>query len=119
MKKIMVVDDSEVMRAGIEFYFKPKGYVVLAAGSAEEALPSIKTQKPDLLLLDFNMPRMNGLELLSLVREFDRDVKVIMVSGDVIELKDNPQVRELGVFSLMDKPVDFFELESLIKKAIG
>ena len=62
---------------------------------------------------------MSGIELLKLVRQLDKTLKVIIVSGEVKNFRDNPQLNQLDIFAFMDKPIDFFELESLIQKAVA
>ena len=115
--KLLVVDDEEEIREFVGSYFKRRGYVVLAANSGEEALAVIREQSPDIMLLDMNLPKMNGIELLKLVRQFNNIVKVILVSGYELNRSD-PQFQELDIFEFMRKPIGFSELESTIKKAV-
>ena len=61
-KMILIVDDEEDLRDGMSFQFKNRGYDVVAALDGLEALEKLKTIKPDLIIVDLNMPRMNGLE---------------------------------------------------------
>ena len=71
--KVFVVDDEEDTREYIKSHFKRRGYLMFTAGSAEEALPIIKEENPNIMLLDVNLPKMNGIELLKLVRQFNPD----------------------------------------------
>jgi len=116
--RLLVVDDTEAMRKCIEYYFKEKGFTVLTAKSGEEALPIIIGQQPAIMLVDITLPEMNGIELLKLVRQFNKTIKVIFISAEIEDYKDNPQLKQLDIFAFLDKPPDFFELESLIKKAL-
>ncbi len=79
--KIMVVEDEEVMNVHIKSYFERREYSVITASSAEEALPMVAKENPDLMLLDIGLPGMNGLELLKEIRKFNRRLKVILISG--------------------------------------
>lgn len=116
--RILVVDDLEIIREHLKSYFERRYYTMLVAGSAEEALPIIKEQNPEIMLLDINLPKMSGIELLGLVRQFNKTIKVIMVSGYHIDYKNDSQFQGLDVFELMQKPVDLAELEAVIKKAV-
>lgn len=116
--RLLVVDDEEEIREFAGSYFKRRGYIVLVADSGEEALAIIREQSPDIMLLDMNLPKMSGIELLKLVRQFNNIVKVIMVSGYELNSND-PQFQELDIFGFMRKPIGFIELESAIKKAIA
>ena len=116
--KILVVDDTPTVREAIQYYFEQQGYIIFTAASAEEALPIIKKDQPDILLLDITLPQMNGIELLKLVREFNKTVKVIVISAEIQKYKNDSLLKQRDIFAFLDKPPDFFELESLIKKAL-
>jgi len=116
--KIMVVDDLEIFCDHLNLYFGRRGYTVFTACSAEEALPVIKEQDPQVILLDINLPKMSGIGLLGLVRKFNKKLKVIMLSSDIDNYRDNLQVRQLDIFAFADKSIDFLELQSLIEKAV-
>jgi len=115
--KILVVDDTPIVRECIQYYFEQKGYIILSAASAEEALPIIKESSPDILLSDVNLPQMNGIELVKLVRQFNKNIKVIIMSGNLGFRKD-PQLKALNILEIFDKPMDFDKLEAAIKKAL-
>ena len=116
--KILVVDDLKILCEHLKCYFERRGYTVFTAGSAEEALPVIKEQDPQVILLDINLPKMNGIDLLGLVRQFNKRLKVIMLSGDIENYRDDPQLKKLDIFAFADKSIDFLELQSLIEKAV-
>src|SRR5262245_40836461 len=67
-KRILVVDDSESLRDFFQLVLAEAGYDVVTASSGEEGLEKTKALKPDLILLDFIMPGMDGLELLTRLR---------------------------------------------------
>ena len=69
--RILVVDDARMIRDAVKYYFKSKGFIVLSAGSAEEALPIIIGHKPEIMLVDRELPGMSGPDLLRLVREIN------------------------------------------------
>lgn len=115
--KVFVVDDEEDTREYIKSHFKRRGYLMFTAGSAEEALPIIKEENPNIMLLDMNLPKMSGIELLKLVRQFNPTIKVILVSGSEMGPADDSQIKELDVLEVMRKPVSFEALEEILKKA--
>lgn len=115
--KLLVVDDMLTVREAIQYYFEGKGYIILSAASAEEALPIIKESSPDILLSDVNLPQMNGIELVKLVRQFNKTIKVIIMSGN-LEFRKDPQLKALNILEIFDKPMDFDKLEAVIKKAL-
>lgn len=116
--KLLVVDDTPTVREAIEYYFEGKDYIILSAASAEEALPIIKEENPDIMLSDINLPQMSGIDLIKAVRQFNKSIKVIIMSGEIKKYRNDPHLRQLDILALLDKPIDFLEVESLIEKAL-
>jgi len=117
--KILVVDDTQTVREAIQYYFEGKDYIIITAASAEEALPIIKEENPDIVLSDINLPQMNGIDLIKSVRQFNKTIKVIIMSGEIKKYGNDPRLRHLDILALLDKPIDFLEVEALIKKALA
>lgn len=117
--KLLIVDDEKEICELTAAHFKRKGYVAFVANSGEEALSLIKEQNPQLMLLDMNLPRMNGIDLLKLVREFNTTLKVIVVSGYAVYWQNQPDVKELNILAFIQKPVALADLESAVMKAVG
>ncbi|MBI3007500.1 MAG: response regulator [candidate division NC10 bacterium] len=110
MAKVLVVDDEpEAVELLVEF-LSSKGYEVLTATSGEEALRRVKEDRPHLVLLDIQMPKMNGLEVLRRIREIDPEMGVIMATG-VNEEDVGRKALELGAFDYIVKPLDMKYLE--------
>ncbi len=82
-KKILVVDDEPGIRETIDALLKPRGYVVILAADGEEGLQKIKSEKPDLVLLDIMMPKADGWQVLKAIRdnEATRELPVIMLTA--------------------------------------
>lgn len=117
--KLLIVDDEEDTREYVKSHFKRRGYLTLTAGSAEDALPIIKDEDPDIMLLDFNLPGMNGIELLRLVRQTNQTIRVILASGSDLILASDPRLKELNVTDVLQKPISFEVLEATLKKLIA
>ena len=110
MSKVLVVDDEpEAVELLVEF-LSSKGYEVLTATSGQEALRQVKEERPHLVLLDVQMPKMNGIEVLKRIREIDPEMGVIMATG-VNEEDVGRQALELGAFDYIVKPLDLKYLE--------
>lgn len=117
--KLLVVDDEALANAHLKSYFEKRGYIVFTACSAEEALPLIKNEDADLMLLDIALPGMDGIEMLHRVREFNSTLKVILISGyhnlDFIDVTK----KELNIYECVRKPIGLVELEQIVKRALS
>jgi two-component system response regulator DegU len=80
--KVMIADDHVLMREGLKQLLEFDGSIKVIAEAANgvECLESLKTIKPEVLLLDINMPNKNGIEVLKEIRENDIDIKVLMLT---------------------------------------
>ena len=117
--KILIVDDKEGIRKEAGHYFKEKGYVVFTVGSGEKALPLIKECCPDVIILDLDLPGMNGLEMLAQARQFNKSSRVIIVSGQDIDVRSSLLCRKLDITDFKAKPVALKDLESRISGLLG
>ena len=115
MSKIMVVDDEVKECELLERFLERKGYDVITFYNGEKALERVKYEKPDVILLDIKMPGMDGIEVLRNIREFDKDVGVIMVTA-LNDKATGIAATRLGANDYVTKPVDLDHLETSIRK---
>lgn len=82
MKKIMIVDDSLIMRINLKKIFEKQGYVVVAeASNGQEAIEKYVKFRPDLTTMDITMPVLDGISALQKIRAIDGSACVIMISA--------------------------------------
>ncbi|MDD5558477.1 response regulator [Candidatus Methylomirabilis sp.] len=108
--RVLVVDDEPGAVELLQEFLVAKGYEVIAASNGAEAVQKVVEERPHLILLDVRMPRMDGLEALRRIREIDKEVAVIMVTG-VNEEEIGRQAMALGAFDYIVKPLDLPYLE--------
>ena len=110
---IMIVDDSVTVRKVTSRLLERQGYDVVTAKDGVDAIEQLETIKPDLMLLDIEMPRMDGFEVTNLVRhhEIHRDLPIIMITSRTGE-KHRERALSLGVNQYMGKP---FQEETLLE----
>lgn len=118
--KILVVEDNEANRMLIRFILEPHGYELREAEDAETGLRMAAEQRPELILMDLQLPGMDGICARRLLREGaeTRDIKVIAVTSFAME-DDREKVMAAGFEDFVSKPVDADELLETIKKHIG
>ena len=114
--KILVVDDEKRMVRFIQLNLEQDGFQVLTAYNGSEALEQVRTQLPDLILLDIMMPDINGFEVLKRIREVNT-VPVIMLTAKGEE-DDRIQGLELGADDYITKPFSPREMVSRIRAVL-
>ncbi|MCL6452725.1 MAG: response regulator [Alicyclobacillus sp.] len=113
-KKILVVDDQFGIRVLLEEVLHQEGYEVFQAPNGQVALEIVRTQSPDLILLDMKIPGMDGLEILHNIRKLGVDTKVIMMTA-YGELDLIQEAMEMGALDHFTKPFDIDELRKAVK----
>ncbi len=103
--KILIVDDSVSIRRSIRQMLSQKDYVILEASNGREALEKIEEESPDLLLLDLEMPGMNGYDVLNVLRTRSLlpDLKIAVLTSRSSE-KHRQRAHELGAHKYLTKP---------------
>lgn len=113
---VLVVDDEKTVRDGIRLALKSE-YDVKTSSTAEEALDSIRTSPPDLVLLDIGLPGMNGIDALARIKEIDHEMPVIMITA-YEDIKTVVSAMKLGAYDYVPKPVVIGSLKVVIQNAI-
>jgi DNA-binding response OmpR family regulator len=111
-KTVLIIDDEEDLRDTVEFQFKSKGFNVVTAVDGVDGLKKLESVSPDLIILDMNMPRMNGLEfyqkILDDVMRPKYPVLVLTARANMEQL-----FRELDIHGFIAKP---FEIDELVEE---
>lgn len=120
---ILVVEDYEDTRSMMRRFLEIRGYRVVEGANGEEALQVAMSERPDLILMDLQMPVIDGFMATRLIREFEHlgDVPVIAVTAHQtrgIDFRNNVDELGLGRIEYLNKPVDFDELESLLRRLL-
>jgi DNA-binding response OmpR family regulator len=107
MKKILVVDDEKEVLESLKSILTRNSYEAITTLSSEDALKIAKLQHPDLVLLDINMPEMDGRDVLARLKKDDstKNIPVIMVTARIDQL-DRDCSLELGAHEYITKPCD-------------
>jgi len=118
-KKIITVDDSPSVRKMVEFSLKSKGYVMGSAGDGIEALELMRQEPFDAVILDVNMPRMNGLEFLENIKNDENfaAIPVIMLTTEGQD-EDRDKAMALGASAYIVKPFKPTQLLSLLEEIL-
>jgi CheY-like chemotaxis protein len=112
---ILVVEDDTNQRALYEEELVDEGYTVLTAGDGKEAIAHVRARKPDLIILDINMPVMDGLDTLSQLLEHDGQIPVI-INTAYASYQDS--FTSWSADAYVVKSSDLSELKETIKKLL-
>ena len=114
--KVMVIDDSKTIRRTAEVLLQKAGCIVLTADNGFEALPIISSQQPDMLFIDIMMPRLDGYQTCSLIKNNPdfRNTPVIMLSSKD-GLFDRAKGRVVGAELYLTKPFTREDLLSALR----
>lgn len=119
MKKILIVDDEPAILMSLDFLMKKEGFHVFIARDGEEALTIIKTENPDLIVLDIMMPNVDGYEVCRFVKNSPayEKIKVIFLSAKTSKA-DIEKGYALGADGYVVKPFSTKELVKQVKQLI-
>lgn len=120
MFRVVIADDEETIRNGLKNLiesYKLNLSVIATAEDGEDAMKAINKYHPEIILMDINMPFMNGLEVIKSIREQNKDVKIIIISG-YSQFEYAQRALELGVFSYILKPINYRNFKDVLIKAM-
>lgn len=114
---ILIVDDERTLARSIKLFLADHGYEAEVAENGEKALELLERLRPDLVFLDMNLPGISGIELLKRIKEYDRNIAVIIMTA-YGSIEGAVEAVKLGAFDYMKKPVDLEELKLLADRAL-
>ena len=115
MAKVLIIDDEPDFRTFTDLLLKRLGYDVSLADNGWSGLELYRREHPDVILLDLNMPEMDGVEVLKQIRTVDSKQAVIVLTGDRRPQTER-QVRALGVSEFLVKDSSSRLLEDTVKR---
>jgi DNA-binding response OmpR family regulator len=119
MAKLLIVDDEADVREFAANFFRKRKIDVIVASSGEEAVEKALKQKPRLVLLDIKMSGIDGIETLRRIKQDNKDMKVVMVTGKKPDDEDSyEKCRQLGACDYIHKPLELDELERVVLKEL-
>ena len=106
MKSVLIVDDSRVSRRILRNMLEVVGFEVAGeAINGKEGLEQYKKLSPDVVTMDITMPEMNGIDALKLIREYDPEAKIIIITAAGQDEKRDEAIRS-GATAFVTKPYD-------------
>jgi two-component system, NtrC family, response regulator AtoC len=115
---VLIIEDESTLAKNLTQYLVRHGFDARGAGSAEEGLALLEDYRPDLVLLDFHLPGMNGLRALEKLRHRDPSAKVIIMTGHG-SIQMAVDAMRAGAYDYVTKPIVLSELKLRVTKALG
>lgn len=114
---ILIIDDEEAQRSILKGYLEKRGFKIYAASSGNEGVKTVKENLIDIVLSDYKMPDITGLDVLEHVKKINPEISfVILTAYGTIE--NAVKAIRLGAFDYISKPVDLDELDMLLERII-
>ena len=114
---VLIAEDSYDTRIMLKRAFELKGYSVIEAADGNEALEAVRQNRPNLILVDLNMPVVDGLETVKTIRKLEtpgEHVPIVAITAfDVYGMKE--AALEIGCNTYLSKPLDMEELDRTLK----
>lgn len=117
--KIVVVDDEKMVTSAFKALFKVEGYSdIHLFNNPNDAVAFLRENKPDLIISDFMMPEMNGLEFLTEAKKLYNEVSMILLTGYADKENAIKAINEIGLYKYIEKPWDNDDLMMNIRNGI-
>ena len=115
---VLIIEDETVLAKNIRLYLERSGFDVRTAESAEGGMQQVREFRPDIVLLDYQLPGRNGLDLLVEMQRHDAGIPVIMLTGQgSIDMAVEAMKR--GAVDFLTKPVALAKLKQAVEKVLG
>ena len=116
MTTILLVEDDKNQRLLYELELRQEGYEVVTASNGKEALEKVQVQRPDIIIMDINMPKMDGIEAIGRILDKNKEIPVI-INTAYSNYKDNYMSWAADAYII--KSSDLTELKDKIREALA
>jgi two-component system nitrogen regulation response regulator GlnG len=116
MNRILIVDDDQATCRLLGAIFRAEGFDVLTAHDGPSGIDAVLTAKPDVVLLDLEMPAMDGMAVLERLKKEAPGVPVVMLTGSM-DVKNAVRAIQLGAFNYLTKPMNRAEVVIVVRRA--
>ena len=115
MTKIVVADDDRMFRKAAETTLRRQGYAVTTASDGEEALQLIRAERPDIIVLDLIMPKLQGFDVLQVLKQDSLTAAIpVIVLSSLTQEQDKQEALDLGAVAYFNKAT--YSLGELVKQ---
>ncbi|MBI2424728.1 MAG: response regulator [Candidatus Hydrogenedentes bacterium] len=113
---ILIVDDEANIRSALERWFNIRGFQVEQAQDGQEAVEKCATRQYDVITMDLEMPRMNGIDAIFHIKQSQPNVPIVVLTAYP---RDSKQALENGASMVLTKPLRLRDLEAQVRELLG
>jgi len=117
--KILVIDDDNHLRDSLTEVLDMEGFSCIEAANAKNGIASAKKNKPDVVIMDIQLPDSSGFQICQELRRFSKEFILIMMTGRFLSAEEKTQGLSLGADEYITKPFDIQELSIRIRQLLG
>ncbi len=117
MNKILIIDDDPSVNRVMQIFFKMKNFIAETAKNGDEGLKLLKKDNFDIVFLDLNLPDINGEEVARRIREFDKNIIIVVITG-YASVKSVIKLFKIGINDYIQKPFQIDEIDFLVEKML-
>lgn len=116
-KKIIVIDDEQGICDLLKRIFESEGYEIKTETDPLKGIQLAEEDNPDCVLLDIKMPAMDGIDVLSKIKDYNKNIGVIMITG-YGNIESAMESMKLGAYDYITKPFDIDFIKNLVKRCL-
>ncbi len=116
--KILIIDDDTHLRESLAEVLDMEGFTCFEAGNAKTGIASAKKNKPDVVIMDIQLPDSSGFQICQELRKFSKEFILIMMTGRFLSSEEKTQGLSLGADEYLTKPFDIQELSIRIRQLL-
>ncbi len=117
MNKILIIDDDEILLNALSNYLIEQGFIIHSTADGPHGIIVYKNESPNVVILDLGLPSMDGREVLTQILNYDKDAKIIIVTGYTSQQIQDDTIKN-GAFGFFSKPFDIVLLIEKINSAL-
>lgn len=117
-QKVLIIDDDAHLRESLAEVLDLEGFTCFQAGNARNGIDSAKKHKPEVVIMDIQLPDSSGFQICQELRRFSKDFILIMMTGRFLSAEEKTQGFSLGADEYLTKPFDIQELSIRIRQLL-
>jgi two-component system response regulator AtoC len=113
--KVLIIDDQRAILESLTMFFAEKGYETITAEYGREGLEKVKSEMPDIVILDIRLPDLNGIDVLEEIKAINEGTYVIMITA-FHDMETTIEAMKNGAYDYIHKPINIKELDFSVQK---